>query len=359
MTSEDAATQADVLAQPQSRAGRNGRQAATIYDIAKLAGVSPSTVSRALNKPGRINIKTEERIHAAAKQLKYRLNPMARALPTGRTNTLGMLLADITNPVFSTVVRGAQREAAERGFTLIIAESQESGQREVLSAGNVLPSVDGIILVGARMSDEEIKDFAEQKPLVVINRFLPDVETIIPDLDPGIDQALAHLADLGHSSIAFLAGPTNSWMSGARSEALRKHSERRGLTLTEIGPGVPTLDGGRAAFPRVVATGVTAVVAYNDLMAIGLLRAAQEADYLVPGRLSIVGFDDIFGSDFTSPPLTTVRTPLALMGELAVRRILAMVGSRSDGDSPSGASSDLVNLTTELIIRRSSGRAAR
>jgi LacI family transcriptional regulator len=101
------------------------------------------------------------------------------------------------------------------------------------------------------------------------------------------------------------------------------------------------------------------VVAYNDLMAIGLLRAAQEADYLVPGRLSIVGFDDIFGSDFTSPPLTTVRTPLALMGELAVRRILAMVGSRSDGDSPSGASSDLVNLTTELIIRRSSGRAAR
>ena len=122
-------------AQPVTpRVGRRGRSAATIYDIAKLAGVNPSTVSRALSKPGRINVKTEERIQAAAKELNYRLNPMARALPTGRTSTLGLLLADITNPMFFHVVRGAEEAASLRGYTLILAESQESADREAAAA---------------------------------------------------------------------------------------------------------------------------------------------------------------------------------------------------------------------------------
>lgn len=283
--------------------------AAAIYDIARVAGVNPSTVSRDLNKPGRVSVKTEERIHAAAKALSYRLNPMARALPTGRTSTLGLLLADITNPMFFEVVRGAER---------------------------IAPSVDGLILVATRLTDEQIRSLAERKRLVVINRRVDGIEEVVPDLEPGIDQALALLWEFGHRSVAFLSGPAEAWMSGARWRTVAEMARSRGMTAVEIGPGSPTLDGGRASLSRVIASGVTAVLAYNDLMAIGLLRAAQDSGVDVPGRLSIVGFDDIFGSDFTSPPLTTIRTPLDEMGERAARRALDLIDEALSGGEHAG-----------------------
>lgn len=336
---------------------RLSRPAATIYDIAELAGVNPSTVSRALSKPGRISAKTEKLIQDAAKTLNYRVNPMARALPTGRTHTLGLIIADITNPMFFDVVRGAERAAALSGYTLIIAESQESGELEAETTERVAPSVDGLILVTTRLSDEQIRELAELKPLVVINRLVEGVDAIVPDLVPGIDQALTHLAELGHTSIAYLCGPSNSWMSAARWDALLPKALELGMAIVEIGPGVPTLEGGRGAMARVTASGVSAVIAYNDLMAIGLLRAAQEKGLSVPGDLSIVGFDDIFGSDFTSPPLSTVRTPLGLIGELAVRRILDLLNDDTHHplDEGMGASA----IATELVIRSSSGPIGR
>ena len=165
--------------------------AAALYDIARVAGVNPSTVSRDLNKPGRVSVKTEERIHAAAKALSYRLNPMALALPTGRTSTLGLLLADITNPMFFELVRGAER---------------------------IAPSVDGLILVATRLTDEQIRSLAERKRLVVINRRVDGIEEVVPDLEPGIDQALALLWEFGHRSAAFLSGPAEAWMSGGALE---------------------------------------------------------------------------------------------------------------------------------------------
>ena len=343
----------DEAVQPRARGYHRGNPPATIYDIAKLAGVNPSTVSRALSKPGRINVKTEERIQAAAKELNYRLNPMARALPTGRTNTVALMLADITNPMFFNVVRGAERAASLRGYTLILAESQESEKREAEAAERVAPSVDGMILVTTRLDDAKIQELAERKALVVINRKVDGVHGIVPDLESGIDQALTHLVDLGHSSIAFLSGPANSWMSRARWETLLAKAPERGLHIVEIGPGVPTLDGGRSVLSRVIASGVSAVMAYNDLMAIGLMRAAQERGLNIPDQLSIIGFDDIFGSDFTSPQLSTVRTPLDLMGERAIKRVLELIDEAAGG-APHSLSS--APLPTELVVRGSTGR---
>lgn len=332
---------------------RGPRSAPTIYDIAELAGVNPSTVSRALSKPGRISAKTEKLIQDAARTLNYRVNPMARALPTGRTSTIGLMIADITNPMFFEVVRGAERAAAMEGYTLILAESQESESREAAAVDRVAPSVDGLILVTTRLEDEQIRDIATSKPLVVINREVAQVDAIVPGLEPGIEQALDHLKELGHTAIAYLSGPGRSWMSVARWNELLEKAVERGLNIVEIGPGVPTLDGGRDGITRVLASGVTAAIAYNDLMAIGLLRAAQERGVEVPGDLSIVGFDDIFGSDFTSPPLTTVRTPLGVVGELAVRRLLQLVGDDSTtSDVP------VPELATELIVRGSTGPRA-
>ena len=356
MTEATSAPDAESTLPVASRGARRGRPAATIYDIAKLAGVNPSTVSRALSKPGRINVKTEERIHAAAKELNYRLNPMARALPTGRTHSLGLLLADITNPMFFNVVRGAESAASMRGYTLLLAESQESSEREAAAAERLSPSVDGLVLVTSRLSDEEIVELADQRPLVVINRKVHGIPGIVPDIGPGIEQALAHLGALGHTAIGFVSGPVNSWMNRARWAELLERAPALGMTIVEIGPGKPTLAGGAATLARVVASGVTAVLAYNDLMAIGLMRAAQESGIDVPGELSIIGFDDIFGSDFTSPQLSTVRTPLGAIGDRAVRLMMHLLDE--DAGAPSRRESE-VPLVTELVVRGSTGPAAR
>lgn len=326
----------------------------TIYDVAELAGVNPSTVSRALSTPGRIGAKTEAKIRAAARELDFHVNPMARALQTGRTNTIGLLVADITNPMFFNVARGAERAAFEHGYTLVIAESQESGPREVEAADRIIRSIDGLILVSTRLSDDEIRSLSSRTPTVVLNRRVDDVDTLIPDVEIGIDQAIAHLAGLGHRSIAYLPGPPQSWMSQAREQAVLRSAERRGLEVVAFGPEEPTREQGAAALPRVLASGATAAMTYNDLMAIGLLGAAAEAHYRVPRDLSVVGFDDIFGADFTSPTLTTVRTPLAQMGELAVRRILHRL-ERIDSQAEPGRF-EQERLDTELIIRRSTGR---
>src|SRR6478609_4383204 len=139
---------------------------ATIYDVAKATGVSPSTVSRALNKPGRLKEATERRIRDAAEQLGYRINPMARALPTGKTGTIALLVSDITNPVYFDVVRGAERVASENGLTLVFAESQESPELELATAQRLQTSVDGLFLVASRLDDERIVELAAAKPLV-------------------------------------------------------------------------------------------------------------------------------------------------------------------------------------------------
>lgn len=324
--------------------------APTIYDVARLAGVNPSTVSRALNSPGRTNAKTEARVRAAAQELRYRLNPMARALPTGKTGTVGLILPDITNPMIAGIVRGAQQAAAEHDVTIVLAESQESSELESTAADRILRSVDGIVLAASRLDDAQIRQLAEERPLVLINRDVEGVAAVIGDVEPGIDEAVAHLHLLGHERIVYLSGPDQSWMSRHRADVIRRVGQRRGVAIDVVGPNVPTLESGEAALPRLIAAGATAVMAYNDVMAIGLLRAAGAQCLDVPAQLSVIGFDDVFGSDFTSPPLSTVRMPLLNLGDLAVRRLLAMVERT---DEPSHAEPPV----SSLAIRGSSGRA--
>jgi LacI family transcriptional regulator len=196
----------DTVAEAADPKRGRGGSAPTIYDIARLADVNPSTVSRALSQPGRINAKTEARIRAAAEELNYRVNPIARALPTGRTSTIGLVVADITNPVVFGIVRGAERAAAEAGYTLIIAESQESGEREATTVERILPSVDGLVLATTRLGDAQIGQLAARKPTVVINREVAGLTSILPDVERGIGQLVDHLADLGHHSLAYPPG---------------------------------------------------------------------------------------------------------------------------------------------------------
>lgn len=328
---------------------RNG--AATIYDIAELAGVNPSTVSRALSKPGRISKTTEERIRAAADRLDFQFNPMARALPTGRSHTIGLMVADITNPVIFGIVRGAEHTAAAAGYTLVIAESQESGEAEAEAVSRLLPSVDGLILATTRLADERITRLSERKPVILINRQVDGIVGVLPQVEEGVVDLVAHLAELGHTSIAYLSGPETSWISRRRWEALLDAAEQRGIAVVEIGPLSPTIDGGRDALRRVQAARTTAVIAFNDLMAIGLIQAATAAGTRIPEDLSIAGFDDIFGSELIVPTLTTVRAQLQLAGERAVGKVLEALGDATEpvSDEP---------LATTLIVRGSTGPIA-
>jgi LacI family transcriptional regulator len=321
--------------------------AATIYDIAELAGVNPSTVSRALGKPGRISATTAERVHAAAAELEFRINPAARALQTGKTGMLGLVVADITNPVVFDVVRGAEHEAAAAGYTLVIAESQESSENEAEVIERLLPSVDGLILATTRLPPATIQDIASRKSVVMINNAVENVPSLVADVEAGVHEVVEHLASLGHSSLLFLAGPPTSWISARRWEAIFAAAEQRGLAIVEVGPNAPTIGGGRAAIRRVLASRATAVIAYNDLMAIGLMQALAAEGVGVPDRVSVVGFDDIFGSELIVPALTTVRTDLEAAGRQAVSMTLEAPAA------PSPPSATL--LPTRLVVRGSTG----
>lgn len=324
-------------------------KAATIYDIARVAQVSPSTVSRALSTPGRLNAKTEARIRQVAQDLNFHKNPLASALPTGRSDMLGVLVSDLTNPVFFEMVRGADRSAQAAGNTMMLSESQESAEREKETARRMLSVVDGLILSSSRQSDEDIYQLSQIKPLVVVNRCVPKVLSIVPDLEPGINDLMDRIKAAGHTRICYLAGPQESWMNTARRTALATAAANRRLAFEVLESQEPTVAGGSGQLSRVQTAKATVVIAFNDLMAIGLMRAAIATGVDVPAELSVIGFDDIFGAELTSPELTTVRAPLGGLGEFAVTELLALVGRQNVISEPN----EIRFGVTELVLRGS------
>lgn len=329
---------------------RQRASAPTIYDIAALAGVSASTVSRALNKPGRINAATAERIHKAADDLGYRLNPMARSLQTGLTGNLALIVSDLTNPVYFDLVRGAERVTAEARSVLLFADSQEDHDVEAEVADRLLRVADGLILVGSRLLDDEIAALSAVKPVIMLNRVVEGLPAVTVETSAPGRAIVDHLHALGHRRVAYVAGPSASWMNARRSEALLAAAAERGISVASIAASGPTVEGGRGAVPDLLRTDATAVVAYNDLLAFGLIDGLRGSGVSVPDQVSVVGFDDIFGADLLTPPLTTVRSPLARIGETAVRLMLRLVAGETDVS--------IDQLSTELIVRGSTAAAS-
>jgi LacI family transcriptional regulator len=330
------------------------QQPPTIYDIARATGFSASTVSRALHKPGRVGAATRGTIQETAAALGYRTNTSARALLTGRTGTFGLLVSDITNPVFFDLIRGAEQVTGQAGRTLVLGETRGDAELELTAASRLLTSVDGLVLVASRLADDDVRRLAARKPLVLANRALDGVTSVVPDAAAGVTAVVDHVVGLGHRAIAFLTGP-DSWVSDARWQQIFDTAVARDVSIVEIRCGSTTVEGGRGSLPRVLAAGVTAVLAYNDLIAIGLLQACRDEAVAVPERLSIVGHDDIFGSDFTTPALTTVRIPFGPIGEQSVRRLLGRL-DENEGDDV-GRLAPSAPLGAELVVRGSTGPA--
>lgn len=334
-----------------TQAAGTGRPA-TIHDIAALCGVAASTVSRALSTPERVNIRTRERIQAAAAELQYLPNSQAKALSSGRTGAVGVLVPDITNPFYFDLIRGTQLQLKAAGYTQLLVDTEESDEVEASTMGQLQKSADGIIVAASRLSDEALLGAAARMPLVLINRDVSGVPAVLIDTPSATSQALDHLISLGHSRIAYIAGPLTSQSSERRWTALSGAAEERGVEVLRLGPFAPKTQSGAAAADAAVHSGVTACIAFNDLIAIGMLQRLRERGIRVPGDMSIVGCDDIFGADFCNPPLTTMASPIEQAGRVAVSMLLAQLNPLAGGGTRNRSV-----MPTHLTVRGSTGPA--
>lgn len=326
----------------------------TIYDVAREAGVAASTVSRALNNPRRVNPATREHVLAVAERLGYRPDPLATALQSGHKATVAMLVPDITNPHFFGTIRGAEKRASEAGLTFILANTEESADNERNQIERLSRSVDGFVLAASRMREATTRELAREYNLALVNRQVEGLPSAVVDNGAGSRQIVEHLASLGHRSLVYLSGPHRSWPAAQRWRALRAAAEAHGLAARRLGPFPPRVEGGGVAADAGLGAGATALVAHNDLLAIGVLRRLAERGVPVPEQVSVVGYDDIFGADLCVPALTTVAGPHEEAGRAAVELL-----TRKGSLSRSQPAPQQVVLPSHLVIRRSTGPAAR
>lgn len=333
----------------------------TIDDVAKLAGVHPATVSRALNQrtEHQVGRDTVQRVRRAADSLGYVPNPIARGLRTSSSMTVGVVIPDLTNPFFPPVVRGIESLLATRGYTALLANTDESDALERVAIGSLLARhVDGLIIGSGHRGDDALHEIhAAGVHAVMLNRDAGGVPyPLVAGEDArGITEAVEHLASLGHRDVLHIAGPSTLSTSLVRRDAFLSATRASGLHGRVLEVEALTAEAGQRA-TEVLLDAVdgpcTAVVASNDLIALGVLRALRARGLRCPDDLSIVGFNDMVFAEDLHPPLTTVRVPTRRMGEEAARLLLEMI----DSGEPSAA---LVRLPVELIVRGSTAAPRR
>ena len=324
----------------------------TIYDVARAAGVATSTVSRTFSNPQRVAEGTREQVLRAARELGYEPNPHARALTSRRTQTIAMVMSDITNPHFFEIIRGAEMRAKASDFTLVLVNAEESPRIEQEQIRRLARSVDGFVLAASRLPDETIIELAGAHTVVTANRQVPGISSVVLDQGEGCRQLVAHLASLGHTSLVYLAGPRHSWMAACRWSAIRDAAEELGVSALRMGPYSPKVSHGAAAADMALTTGASAMIAHNDLLAIGVLQRLAARSVRVPEDVSVTGFDDIFAAELCTPSLTTLGGAHADLGRVAVELLLE-AGSGSRGTA---GSAQLV-LPSQLVVRNSTGTA--
>ncbi|OLL72024.1 Transcriptional regulator, LacI family [Pseudonocardia sp. Ae168_Ps1] len=320
----------------------------TIYDVAAAAGVAPSTVSRALARPGQVSTRTAEKVRRSAEELGYRRLAVNAPTDSAPTGVLLLVTSDISNPFVFELVHGAEDAAFDAGLAIAVADSHESGPQERALVERALPRVDAVVLASSRLSDSAIRVLAKQKPTVVLNRAVRDVASVSTDYGPAARATITHLRELGHDAAEYLGGPAASWADGARWRALLEASRAAGVTLHRSGPAAPTVEGGIRFAEGLSDRPPTAVITFNDQMTVGVGRGLAAASLSVPADVSVVGFDDTVLAGLVLPNLTTIATPLRTIGRTAVTTALSSI----DGTAPEPLS---VEMPARLVVRESTG----
>lgn len=335
--------------------------ATTIYEVARRAGVSATTVSRALNGTAPVAEETRRRIQTAIQDLGYQPNHAARSLVTAVTQSIAIVLPDITNPFFPDLVKGVQLLADERHYTLLLLNTGADPEKEETSLHALRGGkVDGVILVGVVMGgDRIVQVLGNDVPIVVLDRVVDHLDTTLVALDnvEGARLATRHLLDLGHRAIAHITAPRDLRLGRQRLGAYRRTLRAAGI-VPEAGlivTGDFMEDGGFQAMERLLDRGArfTAVFAANDLSAIGAMAALKKHGLAVPDDVSVVGFDDIHLSAYTAPALTTIGQPTYEMGRRAAELLIDSIDARTPPREPA------VLFAPKLIVRESTARAGR
>jgi LacI family transcriptional regulator len=331
----------------------------TLRDVAALAGVHPATASRALNPAtkGMTSADTAQRVLRAAEQLGYRPNAVARSLRTARSSSIGVVVPDLTNPLFPPIVRGIEAAFAPHGYVLLIVNTDNNpAQESQLVASLQARSIDGLILATARLDHPLIEALAAgDLPVVLVNRRREGLTlpSVIPDDAAGIRLAVAHLAQLGHRRIAHIAGPQDTSTGTVRLRAFRAAVREQGLTYDQAlvaACGSWSEARGAHALRGLLARGArfTAVVAGNDMLALGCYDVLAERGIACPDDLSVVGFNDMPFVDKLRPALTTVHIPQYDLGAEAARLLL-------DQMSDFRREERAVLMPVQLTVRESTG----
>jgi DNA-binding LacI/PurR family transcriptional regulator len=337
----------------------------SIRDVAKRAKVSIATVSRTINNPSAVDPQTAERVRKAVNELRYFPDSQARSLVSGRSRILGLIVSDITNPFFPELVKGFEDVAIHHGYEIMVSSTNYDSARMALCVRRLLErKVEGVAIMTSEMDQPLIDQLIRRKVPTVfldvgsVHAFISNIQV---DYASGINQAVEHLLQLGHSRIGFISGPL-----GLKSACIRRTAFLECLARTGILPvgtairkdeqlvteGDHTIDGGLDAMSRLLESTKppTAVLASNDLTAIGALRAVRRKGWRVPGDVSVIGFDDIHFAEFTEPPLTTVALSRRELAEKAINALLQHIEPQDAGKAAHGAE---YTVTPVLVVRQS------
>jgi LacI family transcriptional regulator len=310
-----------------------GMPTPTLRDVAEAAGVHAATASRALNPAtrGLVNADTARRVIKVAETLGYRPNPIARGLKTAKSGTIGLVIPDLTNPLFPPIVRGIERVLETAGYSALIVNTDNDEKRERAQVESLLSrQVEGLIVATALVEHPLLEQLRREGVVMVMVNRRPDaldIPAIVPDDAAGVEMAVRHLVSLGHRRIAHLAGPANTSTGVVRARAFRNTVRELGL---DDDPALVTIcrywteDAGAEALREMLDDGLdfTAVVAGNDLIALGCYDVFGERGIDCPDEISVVGFNDMPFLDKLRPPLTTVAIPHQDIGAEAARLLL-------------------------------------
>ena len=331
-----------------------------IAEIARRANVSTATVSRTLNQSGPVKAATARKVWRAVTEMNYYPNSHARALVSGRSRLIGLIVSDITNPFFPELIVAFQDLAAQKQYEILLTSTNYLTSRMTECLRRMLErKVDGVAMMTSEMDLGLIKELSRRNVPIVfmdVGQMGPRMSHVVIDYGHGIRQAVDHVATLGHRHIAFISGPLDLHSARTRRQAFVDGLRDRGLAPDRkmIREGMHTAEGGETAMTALLKLGriPTAVVCSNDWTAIGALHAVHAAGLRVPDDISIVGFDDIPLTRYTNPSLTTVRMTASDVGATAFNALYRLIGEEA-------VEGDVYQIPTRLIVRESTARPRR